>query len=755
VGTAVTAAAELAPHPDYRVDLAIEGMTCVACAARIEKSINRLPGIAATVSYATETAAARFDPESHSVAEVLAAVERAGYRAFVVHGTDGERSEDKARRASADRALQHDLLIAAVLTVPLLAQMAPMLAAGDWLGHSAHVDVLPRWLQFALATPVQLWAGRKFYAGAWHALRGGGANMDVLVVLGTSMAWLFSTVVTLLGLHAQHVYFEAGATVITLVLLGKFLEARARTRTSAALTRLLTLQPAIAHVVDGAGMLIDVPLADVSAGDRYAVRAGESIPVDGAVEDGSAVVDESMLTGESRAVGKKAGDRVFAGTVNQDGMLACRATATGNATALAGIIRLVSEAQSSKAPIQRVADEVSGVFVPVVLGIAVLTFAFGWWSAGSPSAGLINAVAVLVIACPCALGLATPAALMVGTGRGAESGVLIRNATALENAGRLRALIIDKTGTITEGKPEVTDVIPLNGATRERLLGVAEGLERASVHPLARAVAAASHGIPRLTVSGLRSIAGKGATGYIASETGEAIIGSPAFVTGTGVALPIESVASLQLAGKTVVAVALGDTVLGLIALADRIRPSSARAISRLKAAGIDVVMMTGDNPETARAVGDAVGIDDIRAGSLPVDKLDAVRAFQARGIVIGVVGDGVNDAPALAAADVSFAMGAGADIALEAADITLMRSDLDAVADAIDLSRVTLTKIRQNLFLAFAYNVLGIPLAAAGLLSPVIAGAAMAASSVSVVGNALLLKRWRPTSLIPETERS
>ena len=727
------------------VDLAIEGMTCAACAARIEKSLNRVTGVTATVSFATETAAADFDPAAASIdaSLLIDAVKRAGYRAFIRHDTVREREREKTRKASAYRDLERDLVIAAVLTLPLVAQMLPMLAGGDWLGRGAHTDVLPRWLQFALATPVQLWAGRRFYVGAWHSLRGGGANMDVLVVLGTSMAWAFSSMVTLLRLH-EHVYFEAGAAVITLVLVGKLLEARARSGTSEALNKLLTLQPNIAHVERG-GTSIDVPLADILIGERFTVRAGESIPVDGIVTDGSAAVDESMLTGESRAIGKSTGDHVFAGTVNEDGMLACSATSTGSSTVLAGIIRLVAEAQSSRAPIQRLADKVSGVFVPVVLGIALLTFALGWWLSGVAAEGLIDAVAVLVIACPCALGLATPTALMVGIGRGAQSGILIRNATALENAGRLRVLIVDKTGTLTEGKPEVTDVLPLNGAARERLLGVAAALERASVHPLARAIVAAASGVEPLAVSGFRSVAGKGATGRVGSESAAAIIGSPGFLADNAVALPVEPAASLQRAGKTVVAVAVDGSIVGLIALADRVRPTSARAIARLKAAHIDVVMMTGDTLVTARSVAATVGIEDIRAGAMPADKADAVRAFQAKGVVTGMVGDGVNDAPALAAADVSFAIGAGADIAREAADITLVRSDLDAVADAIDLSRATLSKIRQNLFFAFAYNVLGIPLAAAGLLSPVIAGAAMAASSVSVVANALLLKRWRP----------
>ncbi len=737
------AAIDASPDAEHRIDLAIEGMTCAACAARIEKSLNRLPGVAATVSFATETAAARFDPTDTNVAALIAAVDRAGYRAFVRQNSAQARDQDKARKAVEYAALRRDFVGAAVLTLPLMAQMLPMLAAGDWLGRGEHAEVLPRWIQLAFATPVQLWAGRRFYVGAWHSLRGGGANMDVLIVLGTSMAFIFSALVTLLGLHGQHVYFESGAAVITLVLLGKLLEARARTSTSEALNKLLSLQPGVAHV-EREGRTIDVPLADVVVGDRYTVRAGESIPVDGVVQGGNAAVDESMLTGESRGVAKTIGDRVLSGTVNQDGMLVCAATATGDATVLAGIVRLVAEAQSSRAPIQRLADKVSGVFVPVVLCIALLTFGIGWWLSGA-AVGMINAVAVLVIACPCALGLATPTALMVGTGRGAQSGVLIRNAAALENAGRLGALIVDKTGTLTEGKPEVTDVLPLDGATRERLLSVAAALERGSLHPMAQAVLAVARDVALLSLSDFKSVAGKGVTGRVGVESVTAIVGSTAFLAEHGVTLPVEPAATLQRAGKTVVAVAAGGSALGVIGLADRVRPTSAGAIARLKAANIEVVMMTGDNAAAARSVAEAVGIEHVRAGATPADKVAAVNAFQARGIVTGMVGDGINDAPSLAAADVSFAIGGGADVAREAADITLVRNDLEAVADAIELSRATLSKIRQNLFFAFAYNVLGIPLAAAGLLSPIVAGAAMAASSVSVVGNALLLKRWRP----------
>jgi Cu+-exporting ATPase len=720
-------------------------MTCAACAARIEKSLNRVPGVRAAVNFATETANVGYDPAVASPEQMIAAVARAGYGASVHRDPEEDRRRDQARRAVEYAALKREFVLAALLTAPLLAQMVPMLASGS-LFASAHADLLPRLAQLLLATPVQFWIGRRFYIGAWHAVRGGGANMDVLVVLGTTMAFAFSAVVTLLGLDEQHVYFEAGAAVITLVLLGKVLEARAKAGTSAALEGLLRLQPPMAHLLRG-GQTIDVPLAHVVIGDRFVVRAGESLPVDGVVVEGTSSVDESMLTGESRAIAKKAGDIVYAGTLNQDGLITCAATGVGSATLLAGIVRLVAQAQGSKAPIQRMADRVSGVFVPVVVVIAALTFVVTWMIAGSATQSLVNAVAVLVIACPCALGLATPTAIMVGTGRGAQSGMLIRNAAALEQAGRLRTLIVDKTGTLTEGRPAVIDVIAFGGASRADVLRAAASLEQGSTHPLAKALLAAarSEGSAPANIADFVSAPGKGVSARIGTDAAPTVLGSLDYLREQGATIVSEVYAPLQHAGKTIVGVATGTRVIGVIALADAVRPSSAEAVRRLDAAGIEVIMLTGDNAATAQAVAQAVGIREFRAGVLPADKAEAVRELKAKGVVTGMVGDGINDAPALAAADVSFAIGAGADIAVEASDITLIRNDLNAVVDAILLSRATLAKIRQNLFFAFAYNVLGIPLAAVGMLNPVIAGAAMAASSVSVVGNALLLKGWRP----------
>ena len=730
-----------------RIELALEGMTCAACAARIEKALRRIPGVDANVNFATETAAATV---VHSVepGQLLAAVERAGYHAVLRRDAAAERAADHARKAQGYAELRRETWIAAALTLPLLAQMAPMLASGDWLGSaSAHAELLPRWLQLLLATPVQFWIGRRFYVGAGHALRGGGANMDVLIALGTTMAWGLSAAVTLMQLEQRHVYFEAGAAIITLVLFGRLLEARARSGMSAALEGLSRLQPPTAHVRRG-GATVDVPLADVAVGERLIVRAGDRMPVDGVVREGTSTVDESMVTGESRAVAKASGSTVFAGTLNQDGLLECEATGVGSATLLAGIVRLVAEAQGSKAPIQRLADRVAGVFVPVVVLIALATWGFGYWLTGDASGALINAVAVLVIACPCALGLATPTAIVVGTGRGAQLGVLIRNAAALEQAGRLSALVIDKTGTLTEGKPVVAGVIALEGATRSQVLELAASVEQGSTHPLANAIrdAAARDGIAPRPLRAFESSPGKGARGHVDVAGTEVVVmaGTLDFLTEQGIAAP--DAGALQSIGNTLVGVASDGRVVGMIALADRVRPTSAQAIARAKAAGIEVLMLTGDNPQVAASVAKDVGIDDFRAGVLPADKAATVRDLAARGKVTGMVGDGVNDAPALAAADVSFAIGTGSDIAVETADITVIRSDLNAVVDAILLSRATLAKIRQNLFFAFVYNVLGIPLAALGMLNPVFAGAAMAASSVSVVGNALLLRHWRPS---------
>ena len=719
-----------------RLDIAITGMTCAACAARIEKVLNRLPGVRANVNFAAESARVDF-PLGTQPDAIIKAVEKAGYGAHLKNADT--RDAEKRQHAEAYQSEFKRFVIAAALTLPFMVQMVGMVFGAR--------DLLPLWLQFALATPVQFWIGQRFYVGAWHALRGSAANMDVLVALGTSMAYLYSVVVMMLHLPL-HVYFEASATVITLVLLGKVLEMRARAKASSAIESLLQLQPKTA-TVERNGVRVEINVADLQQKDIFIVRPGDSVPVDGEVLDGDSSVDESLLTGESLPSAKRVGARVYAGTLNQQGLLRCVATGVGEQTALAAIVRLVEDAQGSKAPIQRLADVISGIFVPVVIAIALATF-LGWWLIGGDfTTAMINAVAVLVIACPCALGLATPTAIMVGSGMGARAGILIRNAAALETAGKLTTLVVDKTGTLTEGKPRVTDVIAVGGASEAQLLAIAAALEQGSKHPLAQAVVAYAQerAVTLAGVSSFHSISGKGIQATIGGAV--AALGSPAFARQLGYSLPDADITALQHAAKTVIFVAHAGRALGIIAIADRLRPDTPAAIRELLALGVTPVMLTGDNPATAQAIAREAGVARWQASLLPQDKAAFVTTAQKEGRIIGMAGDGVNDAPALAAADVSFAIGAGADVAIQAADITLMRNDLMSVADAIRLSRATLTKIRQNLFFAFFYNALGIPLAAFGLLNPMIAGAAMALSSVSVVSNALLLKRWRPIQSI------
>jgi Cu+-exporting ATPase len=722
--------------PLQTVELGIEGMTCAACSTRLEKVLNRLPGVEAAVNLAAERARVRYLPGVADPALLIAAIQRAGFVGRVVD--DRSREEEKARKLATYRAELRRFWISAALTLPLVAQMVTMFSGGGWEAH--HEELLPRWLQLGLATPVQFWIGWRFYDGGWKALRGGGPNMDVLVALGTTMAYVFSLVVTLSGLAHLHVYFEASAAVITLVLLGKLLEARAKAKTTVAIEALIRLQPKTARI-ERDGQLVELDAALLIPGDIFIVRPGENMPVDGEVLEGGSSVNEAMLTGESMPVAKRAGDRVFAATANGEGMLRCRATGVGEHTLLAGIIRLVAEAQGSKAPVQRLADRISAIFVPVVCAIALATFA-GWWVFGGVfSEALINAVAVLVIACPCALGLATPTAIMVGTGQGARAGILVKNAEALERAEKISVLAVDKTGTLTRGEPLLTDLIALQ-ADADEALALAAALEQGSEHPLARAVLQRAQvaGVLLPALSDFKATPGRGVEGIVAGR--QLRLGAPQWFA--DLTLPAEQITALQTAGKTVVVLAEGSNALALLAIADPLRDTSRAAVARLAAMGIHVVMLTGDNAATAAAIAAEAGINDFRAGILPGDKAAAVNALKAGGVVVAMVGDGINDAPALAAADISFAMGAGSDAAIEAADMTLVRSDLNGIADAILLSRATLGKIRQNLFFAFIYNVLGIPLAALGLLNPVIAGAAMAMSSVSVVSNSLLLKRWR-----------
>ncbi|MDP2398316.1 MAG: heavy metal translocating P-type ATPase [Burkholderiales bacterium] len=715
------------------IDLPISGMTCAACAARIEKTLNRLPEVRAAVNFATEKAHIEYPAGSITPEQLIGAVRKAGYDAQLP-AADGDATR-KAERLVAYRRDLRLFTISAVLTLPFLALMLYMLTGQH------HASWFPPYAQLLLATPVQFWIGSRFYIGAYHALRSGGANMDVLIALGTSVAYFYSAAVALLGLDG-HLYFEASVSIITLVFLGKLLESRARARASSAIEELIRLQPQTARV-ERDGSIAEIPVSEIRVGDVFVVRPGEAIAVDGKVIDGGSSVDEAMLTGESLPVAKTAGSPVYAATLNVQGLLRCTATGVGADTALAGIIRLVEEAQGSKAPIQRLADVISGIFVPVVVALALLTFAGWWWHSGNWADALIPAVAVLVIACPCALGLATPTAIMVGSGAGARTGVLIKNAEALERAGHIDTLVVDKTGTLTLGKPSVTDVAA--SADETALLRIAATLELGSEHPLARAVLeyAQARQIATVPMQGFEAVAGKGVRATVNGKP--ALLGSPQFLAGYGLVLDEAAVARLQDQGKTVIGVAHDSVVLGMIAIADPLRPTSRAAVAALQALGIEVIMLTGDNRRTAAHIAREAGITRFEAELLPQDKAQRVNTLTQQGRRIGMIGDGVNDAPALAAAQVSFAIGAGSDVAIHAADVTLMRSDLMSAVDAVSLSRATFRKIKQNLFFAFIYNVLGIPLAAAGLLNPIIAGAAMAMSSVSVVGNSLLLKRWKP----------
>ncbi len=714
--------------PPRHVMLKISGMTCASCAARIETAVNRQPGMDIAVNLASETARAVLQPGTE-VGDLIAAITRTGYGAEVWD----EKNREEARARDAQIAKREWLVFwgAVTLTLPLLAGM--FMPNHEWL---------PRWLQWMLATPVQFIAGWRFYRGGFNALRGGGANMDVLVALGTSMAWGLSTVVTFMGLHAQPVYFEAGAAVITLVRLGKLLEASAKRKTMDAIEKLLALTPQTAWVQRN-GEFVEIPIHEIKSGDRVRVRPGERVPVDGTVESGESEIEEAALSGESLPVLKRIGDKVYAATQNTLGTLVIQATGVGEHTRIAEIIRLTEAAQGSKAPIQKLADQVSGIFVPVVIGIALLTFiATGLWLSDWSEA-LIRAVTVLVIACPCALGLATPAAIMAGTGWGAQYGILFRNAEALETAGRIDTLAVDKTGTLTTGEFSLSLASPAAGVSEESLLATAACLEQGSEHPLARAIvkAAQERGLALEAVEGFSALPGRGVRGSINGEV--AIAGTEDFLAESGLTLPPSSFPLPD--NATPILVARNGRFLGTLWLTDTLRSNTPQSLQALRDMGVEVVMLTGDQESSARAVAEKLGIADFHARQTPQDKAAAIRRLQDMGKKVGMAGDGINDAPALAQADASFAMGMGTDIAKETADITLARRDLAGLAEAVALSRATLKKIRQNLFFAFVYNVLGIPLAALGLLSPVFAGAAMAMSSVSVVTNALLLRKRKP----------
>jgi Cu+-exporting ATPase len=715
--------------------LKIGGMTCASCVAHVEKALLKVPGVlSASVNPATELATVQA-LATVTIAALAAAVGKAGYEA-----------EDATALKSVDKGRFPEwwpVAVGGFLTFPLLGPMLLQL-------FGVHL-MLGGWIQLALATPVQFWLGARFYRAGWRAVRAGAGNMDLLVALGTTAAYGLS--VFLLARHAgsgmPHLYFESSATVITLVLLGKWLETRARRQTTDAIRALNALRPVTARVLVE-GVEADVPVDRVAVGDRVVVRPGERVAVDGEVIAGSSHVDESLITGESLPVSKSAGERVTGGAINGEGVLTLRTTAVGAETTLARIIRMVESAQAGKAPIQRIADRVSAVFVPVVLLIALLTFA-GWIAVdGQWENALIDAVAVLVIACPCALGLATPTAIMAGTGVAARHGILIKDAQALEIAHAVTTVAFDKTGTLTQGKPALLAVQPAPGVQREDVLRLSAALQNTSDHPLARAVLdrAREEGIATPEALEAKALPGRGLQASVLGQT--LLLGSNRLLAELGVdAGPLSEQASrLEGQGRTVSWLIRREPgaaqLLGLLAFGDTVKPAARQAIERLHGLGIKTVMLTGDNQGAADAIAAALGIDVVHANVLPADKADIVQGLRAAGDVVAMVGDGINDAPALAAAQVGMAMSTGTDVAMETAGITLMRGDPLLVADAIDVSRRTYAKIRQGLFWAFAYNVLGIPLAAFGLLNPVVAGAAMAFSSVSVVMNALLLRRWR-----------
>ena len=710
------------------IKLPIEGMTCASCATRVEKALKRVPGVAsAEVNLATETATVSM-AEGAAPQSLVEAVRSAGYEARL----------SPAAPPAKDRSWW-PVAFATALTLPLIIPMLAGFMDVDWM--------LPGWLQLLLATPVQFWLGARFYRAGWKAVMARAGNMDLLVALGTSAAYGLSVYMLFEHWeHEPHLYFEASAAVITLVVLGKWLESRAKRQTTAAIRALQALRPDTARVLRD-GVEVELPLQDLRVGDIIIIRAGERVPADGKVLEGESHVDESMLTGEPLPIVKAPGDSVTGGSVNAEGMLNVTVAAIGAQSTLAKIIELVENAQARKAPIQRLVDRVSAVFVPVVLGIALLTL-LGWGLAtGNWEHAILNSVAVLVIACPCALGLATPTAIMAGTGVAAKNGILIKDAEALESAHAVEVVAFDKTGTLTVGKPAMV-AFEAHAADRDSVLALAAAVQAGSEHPLAKALVQAAKGMQPGRATKVKAVAGRGVEATVDGR--RLALGSGRWMGELRVDLaPLMARASaLQSEGFTVswlADVTDKPVLLAAMGFGDQVRPEAAEAVRQLQVRGVRTVMVTGDNPAAAAAIARSLGIEDVRSQVLPEDKANVIAQLRHGGRRVAMVGDGVNDAPALAAADLGIAMGSGPDVAMHAAGVTLMRPDPRLVPAAIEISRRTYAKIRQNLFWAFAYNVVGIPLAAFGVLSPVIAGAAMALSSVSVVANTLMLKRWNP----------
>lgn len=742
---------EIAPALDApipgKITFPVEGMTCASCAARIEKVVGRVPGVtAAGVNIATAKATVE---GAVSYGDIFAAVERAGYKAIDPRprvspaGKLAERPDEiRVREQGHLRELKRKLIVASVLTAPVLT-----IAMFDLMFPGAAL------VQFVLTTPVVFWAGREFFRVAWKLARGGSANMDTLIAIGTGAAYAYSVyALFFMGAAAMALYFETAGVIVTLILLGKYLEDRAKTQANDAIRKLAGLQPRTATVIRD-GVEMEIGVEGVLVGDLVVVRPGERIPVDGVVREGHSAVDESMITGESLAVLRGPNDPVIGATVNRNGRLIVEATRVGADTALAQIMRMVEDAQGSKAPIQRLADEVSGRFVPGVLIVAGVTFAAWMFSGAGLVGAMLPTVAVLVIACPCALGLATPTAIMVGTGKAAENGILVRNAEALERAQKIDVLIFDKTGTLTRGEPTVTDIVRFGSrGSEDEVLALVAAAERYSEHPLGEAIVAhaRSRGLPLVDAAEFTSVTGQGVRATLPGEGDtqrELVVGNRKLLREAGVQLAeLEAAAvAIEEQGRTAILAAMDGSALAVIGVADTLKQSSAGAVARLHKMGVRLIMATGDNRRTGEAIARLVGIEDVLAEASPGEKVALVRKLQADGKVVGMVGDGINDAPALAAADVSFAIGTGTDIAMEAAALTLIKGDIAKVATAIELSKDTIRIIKQNLFWAFAYNTVGIPIAAFGLLSPMIASGAMAFSSVSVVTNALRLRSFAP----------
>ncbi|MCF8065276.1 MAG: heavy metal translocating P-type ATPase [Desulfarculaceae bacterium] len=744
------------PQASKHVDLPVVGMTCANCAANVERTLSqKVPGVSkAMVNFATETASVDYDPSQTDLEAMAQAVKAAGYE-LVLPSEGGEAvDEEQAARDRELAAQKRYFWVGVVFTLPLfaLSMLRDFGLVGTW-AHAAWVN----WLFLALATPVQFYTGWGFYTGGWKSIRNGTANMDVLVAMGSSAAYFYSLAVMLVPGVGQHVYYETSAVIITLIKLGKLLEAAAKGRASAAIRKLMDLAPKMARVLDEQGQEVEVPAESVRPGQTVVVRPGERIPIDGEIIEGSSAVDESMMTGESIPVDKRPGDKVFGATVNQQGLIKVKATGVGSDTALAQIIRLVREAQGSKAPIQRLADQASSYFVPAIILIALFALGLWWYLDGSFVAGMIRMVAVLVIACPCALGLATPTAIMVGTGKGAGMGILFKNSESLETAHKLTTVLFDKTGTITKGEPTLTDWVPL-AEDGEGDLTLVAGAEGGSEHPLARAVVegAKQRGLTLPPVQDFKATSGFGLEAVV--EGHQVQVGKPSwFADGEGLSQEVQGqVDALAQQGKTVMLARIDGRLAGMLAVADAEKPDAKEAVAELKELDITPVMLTGDNQRAAQAIAYQVGIERVVAEVPPEDKAEVVRQAQSEGGVVAMVGDGINDSPALARADVGVAIGTGTDVAMEASDVTLVSGELSGVARAIRLSRATMRTIRQNLFWAFFYNAALVPVAAGALhgvpwvpdfirnLHPVMAAAAMAFSSVSVVTNSLRLGRQR-----------